>query len=115
YSLLPDFNDVFDYTNEHHAEYIFDIEYQSGIGSGQGNSFTVAFMPVSGSMAELYGVAGVGGEFNSPTRQLIEALENSPGDRRKDITIGPVGGYYHGISRYPLQDTTAEWRPLAQA
>jgi hypothetical protein len=33
YSLLPNYNDLFDYTkNEHHSEYIFDIEYEEGRG-----------------------------------------------------------------------------------
>lgn len=35
YQLLANYEDLFDYTkSEHHSEYIFDIEYQSGIGEG---------------------------------------------------------------------------------
>ena len=40
YALLANFNDLFDYTkNEHHSEYIFDIEYEEGLG-GLGSIFT---------------------------------------------------------------------------
>src|SRR5690625_4479946 len=114
YELLDNYNDIFDHGNPHHNEYIFDIEYQSGIGSGQGNSFSINFMPNLGSMLQLYGMTGVGDEFNSPTQHLINAFDGSFGDLRRDITIGPIGGYYHGITDYPLQDTNAEWTPMPQ-
>ena len=35
YALLPNFKDLWNYTaDEHHSEYIFDIEYEEGIGEG---------------------------------------------------------------------------------
>lgn len=119
YSLLPDYNKVFDHNNPHHAEYIFDIEYEAGIGSGQGNSFAIQFMPNLLSMnTGLYGMVGAGGEFNGPTVHLREAFENSPGDKRAMITIAPGNGYYNGIHPelgYPFQDPTAEFIPFPQA
>jgi hypothetical protein len=89
YSLLPNFNDLFDYTkNEHHSEYIFDIEYEEGISLG--NNLTNNFLPNSVSMAAFYGIAGSRGETNSPTDDLMAAFEAQ--DLRKSITVAK-GGY----------------------
>jgi hypothetical protein len=116
YSLLPDYNQVFAHGNPHHSEYIFDIEYQSGIGSGQGNSFAIQFMPNLLSMNNgLYGMTGAGGEFNGPTQHLIDAFKNSPSDLRRAITIAPIGGYYNRLTTYPFQDTTAQFAAFPQA
>lgn len=90
YALLPRFTDLFDYTkDEHHSEYIFDIEYEQGIGMG--SNFTNTFIPNSAQMAAFYGVNGPRGEANSPTDGLIAAFD--PQDLRKDITVGKKGGY----------------------
>ena len=44
YSLLPKFNDLFDYTkNEHHNEYIFDIEFEEGISLARETHTPVLF------------------------------------------------------------------------
>jgi starch-binding outer membrane protein, SusD/RagB family len=89
YSLLPNFNDLFDYTkNEHHSEYIFDIEYEEGISLG--NNLTNNFLPNSVSMAAFYGIAGGRGETNSPTDDLMAAFDAQ--DLRKSITVAK-GGY----------------------
>lgn len=90
YSLLADYDALFDYTNEHHSEYIFDIEYQEGLGD-QGSVFTNRFMPISGLMNEFYGVTGVGVETNSPSEALIALFEDH--DLRKDITVAIRGGF----------------------
>jgi starch-binding outer membrane protein, SusD/RagB family len=90
YALLPNFNNLFTYTNERHSEYIFDIEYEEGMG--EGSSFSNRFLPNSSSMAKFYGVVGNGDEQNSPTDILINLYQ--PGDLRKDITVGFKGGYY---------------------
>jgi hypothetical protein len=116
YSLLPNYNQVFAHGNPHHSEYIFDIEYEAGIGAGQGNSFSIQFMPNLVSMTNgLYGMTGAGGEFNSATQHLIDAFKNSPGDLRRAITIAPVGGFYNRLTTYPFQDTTARFTPFPQA
>ena len=57
YQLLANYEDLFDYTkSEHHSEYIFDIEYQSGIG--EGSTFTTAFFPNFSEMNEFFNITG---------------------------------------------------------
>ena len=91
YSLLEDYNDLFDYSkDEHHSEYIFDIEYEEGIG--EGNRFTNAFAPNSKPFTTFYGIGGNGDEQNSPTQVLIDLF--APEDLRKDVTVGVKGGFY---------------------
>lgn len=94
YDLLANYNDLFDYSkDEHHSEYIFDIEYEQGLGD-LGSTFTNNFLPKSvGGTAEAYfGVIGGAEEMNQPTQDLIDAFE--PGDLRKDVTGIGGGGFY---------------------
>lgn len=93
YALLNNFNDLFSYTNEHHSEYIFDIEYIEG-GVGLGSSFTSEFMvefqtaggPVVAALQNIYGIKVINsGSAGSPTADLIGAFE--PADLRREITI----------------------------
>jgi tetratricopeptide (TPR) repeat protein len=90
YGLLPNYRDLFTYSSEHHSEYIYDIEYEEGMG--EGSSFTNRFLPNSSTMAKFYGVVGNGDEQNSPTDILVNLF--AAGDLRRDITIGFRGGYY---------------------
>jgi len=91
YSLLPNYNDLFDYSkNEHHGEYIFDIEYEEG--TGEGSRLTNAFAPNSLPFTSFYGIGGNGDEQNSPTEVLIALFDQK--DRRRDITVGVRGGFY---------------------
>lgn len=92
YALLPNYNDLFDYSKEeHHSEYIFDVEYQEG-GLGLGASFSNKFLPKSaGSAADLfYGIKGGAQEMNSPTVEFFNAFD--PADLRRDVTVSK--GYY---------------------
>ena len=90
YALLPNYNDLFDYTkNEHHTEYIFDIENEEGIGLG--GTFTNTFIPNSVQMAAFYKVTGGRGESNSVGDSLFALFDAA--DLRRDITIGIKGGY----------------------
>ena len=90
YSLLSNYNDLFDYSkNEHHSEYIFDIEYDENKSSG--SNFTNTFMPNSGVMAANFGVQSRGLDANSPSAELISLFV--AGDTRKDITVGVTGGF----------------------
>jgi hypothetical protein len=116
YSLLPNYNQVFAHGSPHHSEYIFDIEYQSGIGGGQGNTFSIQFMPnLVGMTNGLYSMTGAGGEFNSATQHLIDAFNGSPGDLRRAISIAPIGGFYNRLTTYPFQDSTARFTAFPQA
>ena len=83
YALLPKYTDLFDYTkDEHHSEYIFDIEYEQGMG--EGNCFTTNFTPKNPPLAAFYGVTGGQNGNNNPPRSLFNIFP--PGDLRKDIT-----------------------------
>ncbi|MDR1402577.1 MAG: RagB/SusD family nutrient uptake outer membrane protein [Tannerellaceae bacterium] len=93
YALLPDYNDLWTYENEHHSEYIFDIEYMRG-GFGQGNSFTYNFLPMHAEFTAMIGISGGwGGEDINPTHVLVQLFETSPGDLRRDITLDATGGF----------------------
>lgn len=83
YALLPVYNDLFDYTkDEHHSEYIFDIEYEQGIT--EGNCFTTNFTPKDPAISTFYGVTGGQNGNNNPPRSLFALFP--AGDLRKDIT-----------------------------
>jgi len=89
YALLQNYNDLFDYTkNEHHSEYIFDIEYEEGLG-GIGSSFTNQFMPNVPVMLSYYGIQGGFGESMSPTKAFVDLWR--AGDKRKDISVQCCG------------------------
>lgn len=91
YALLPKYKDLFDYMkNEHHSEYIFDIEYEEGIG--EGSPWANRFAPNNIPFTSFYGIGGNGDEQNSPTQILINLFNSN--DLRKDITIGNRGGFY---------------------
>lgn len=90
YALLPDFNDLWDYSNEHHSEYIFDIEYEEGMG--EGSNVTNRFLPNNAGMAAFFGIGGNGNEECSPTQLFIDLF--AEGDERFDVTCGVYGGYY---------------------
>jgi tetratricopeptide (TPR) repeat protein len=99
YKLLDNYNDLFNYSkNEHHSEYIFDVEYEEGLGD-QGSVFTHRFMPNSATMASFFGIRGGDlAETNSPTDELIELFE--AGDKRKDVTVGPKAGFFNGQGEF---------------
>ncbi|MDB5245935.1 MAG: RagB/SusD family nutrient uptake outer membrane protein [Segetibacter sp.] len=91
YSLLKNFNDLFDYSkDEHHSEYIFDIEYEQGIGEGSifTTNFSLSFQGagvLATAMAEMYGLPPAGGnDQGCPAEGLFAAF--NPNDLRKDIT-----------------------------
>ena len=99
YDLVEDFESIFDPNNKRNREYIFDIEYASGVGAG--SRLTNAFFPNFLAMAQFYGVPGTGDEWNNPTQALIDLFE--PHDLRKNISVGTPGGFYDG---------TGTWRPI---
>ncbi|WP_373520447.1 RagB/SusD family nutrient uptake outer membrane protein [Aquiflexum sp.] len=84
YALLTEYDDLFDYSkNEHHSEYIFDIEYIDG-GLGLGNNFTNLFFPKNPPITNFYNINGGGDDANNPPRSLFALFP--PGDKRKDVT-----------------------------
>jgi starch-binding outer membrane protein, SusD/RagB family len=123
YSLLPKYSDLFDYTkNEHHSEYVFDIEYIAG-GLGLGSHFTNSFVTKStGSFADTYfGIKGGVGEMNSPTLAFFKAFATN--DPRRDITCDTNQVFYKFIQiatvtrKYitpvaSLNDSPANWKVI---
>jgi hypothetical protein len=84
YELLSNYNDLFDYTkDEHHSEYIFDIEYETGIQ--QGSSFTNQFFPRFQPAQDFYKVYGGTGDTYTPSDALFNIFE--AGDTRKDVSV----------------------------
>ncbi|MEO5999447.1 MAG: RagB/SusD family nutrient uptake outer membrane protein [Chitinophagaceae bacterium] len=113
YGLLNNYSDLFDYTKEeHHSEYIFDIEYQDG-GLGLGSGYSNKFLPKSaGSAADLfYGIKGGAGEQNTPTLAFFDAFD--PIDKRRDVTVAK--GYFDntGVFKGFIQIATFTKKYLA--
>lgn len=124
YALLPRYNDLFDYTkNEHHAEYIFDIEYEEGINEGSifTTQFSLSFQGggvLATIMASYYGLpAAGGGDQGSPTDQLFNAFEAA--DQRKGISAAKgltVNGVYTPISTTGIGSFTLKYMvPMLKA
>ncbi len=89
YALLPNYNDLFNYTkNEHHSEYIFDIEYEEGIG--EGSNFTNNFLPKNPGLTAFYKITGGGNDANNPPKSLFDLFTTD--DLRKDVTA--ANGHY---------------------
>jgi len=124
YSLLPKFNDLFDYTkNEHHAEYIFDIEYEEGINEGSifTTQFSLSFQgggTLATIMASYYGLpAAGGGDQGCPTDQMFAAFDST--DLRKGISVAKgltVNGVYTPISTTGIGSFTLKYMvPMIKA
>ncbi|MEJ7769686.1 MAG: RagB/SusD family nutrient uptake outer membrane protein [Chitinophagaceae bacterium] len=91
YALLPNYNDLFDYSkNEHHSEYIFDIEYEEGLG-GLGSIWTRDFMPNVTALLNYYGIKGGFNESISPTKTFVDLWQAT--DKRKDVSIQCCGSW----------------------
>jgi len=83
YALLPNYADLWNYSkDEHHSEYIFDIEYQDVIQAG--SDFTNEFFPRFAPAAAFYQVAGISGDTYNPSDALFNIFE--PADVRGPIT-----------------------------
>ena len=96
YALLPNWADLWDYTkNEHHSEYIYDIEYEQGLG-GEGSPFTNRFTPKVTSMIAFYGIAGSVDDQNTPHQVLFDLFDAK--DKRKDITA--TRGYTDATGKF---------------
>lgn len=124
YALLPRYNDLFDYTkNEHHSEYIFDIEYEEGINEGSifTTQFSLSFQGggvLATTMASYYGLpAAGGGDQGCPTDQLFAAFDSA--DLRKGISAAKgltVNGVYTPISTTGIGSFTLKYMtPMAKA
>ena len=82
YSLLSDYKSVFDHFNEHHSEYIFDIEYEADLG-GEGSNFVYRFIPNDKELRDYFGITGDSGETLNPTDDYFSLFSDN--DLRKDF------------------------------
>jgi hypothetical protein len=98
YKLLAKYDDLFKYDlNEHHTEYIFDIEYKTG-GLGLGHTLTNNFCPKDVATLKFYGLT-TGDGNNNPPFALFDIFP--AGDKRKEITCAngytDANGVYHKL------------------
>ena len=126
YSLLPVWADLWNYTkNEHHSEYIFDIEYIAG-GLGLGSRFSNDFLPKStGAFADTYfNIKGGLGELNTPTMALFNAFD--PADPRRNTSCDTASKFFKFFQiptftrKYiaptaSLNDSPANWKVIRYA
>lgn len=82
YELLPDYNDLWEVTNKHHSEAIFEVQYQASVSGGTGSSYTERYTPY---MYTGLPYSSTAGGYNIPTEDLVNAYE--PGDLRKDASL----------------------------
>ena len=140
YALLSKFNDLFDYTkDEHHSEYIYDIEYIMGgfgLGSNLTNTFTLEFQfagtPLVNELFRRFHIPpGAGGSSGNPTAAFMAAFDLK--DLRKEITAvtgltGPNGVFIPlsptGVSAFTMKymapiiangDSPANWKVIRYA
>ncbi len=83
YALLSDYNAVFDHSNKHHSEYIFDIEYTSAPNAAGNNMTSIcsANWPI---VRELYNMVGTLHDSCTPRIEFRNLYEI--GDKRRDIS-----------------------------
>ena len=92
YSLLNNYEDVFELSNKNSVESIFEIQYQQG-NQGQNSDFLYPFLPLSADVSLLTGINSQnlqGGGWNTPTFEMIAAYE--AGDKRLPASVGIVEG-----------------------
>lgn len=84
YQILPNYADVFDFTNQNNAESIFEIQFISG--EGQGSVFRRMHVPLG--VTNLLNNISAGAGFNLPTEDLFNAFSDN--DLRKEVTVARV-------------------------
>lgn len=106
YSLMSDYNDVFDPAYKNNSESIFEIQYKQGTEGFQSYFFyTFLVQPITA--AEVSAITGIEEVartiegYNIPTPDIISAYETD--DLRKDASIGYLtasGDIYPYIKKY---------------
>ncbi len=104
YVLLPNFKDLWNYSaDEHHSEYIFDIEYEEGIG--EGSNFTHTFAPSWTALTNLYGIkGGTPSNDGAPTPGFYAAFDATDARRSISVNYGiTVNGVFTPIPTTSIQ------------
>lgn len=104
YALLPNFKDLWNYAqNEHHSEYIFDIEYEEGIA--EGSNFTHTFVPAWSALTNFYGIKGGSPAGDGASTSGFYASFDSTDVRRNiSVLFGiTVNGVYTPIPTTSIQ------------
>ncbi|MEL7588607.1 MAG: RagB/SusD family nutrient uptake outer membrane protein [Prolixibacteraceae bacterium] len=106
YSLISNYEDIYDVTNKNNQESIFEIQYKQGT-EGFASSFFYTFLVQPITAEEITVVTGIPENgrtiegYNIPTPDIIAAYE--PGDMRKEASIGYItagGVSYPFIKKY---------------
>jgi len=88
YSLVPNYNNIFENTNENNVESVFEVQYTDGEGAGFGclqcseGNVAVGFNGIRNYSGPVF---DSGYSFNVPTQQAYDAFE--VGDNRRDVAI----------------------------
>lgn len=88
YSLVQDYNSIFEHEGENGPESVFEVQYTDVEGAGFGclqcseGNVAVGFSGVRGYTGPLF---TPGFSFNVPVQEAVDQFE--PGDLRKDVTI----------------------------
>ena len=106
YSLLPDYEDVFDPASKNNSESVFEIQYKQGT-EGFASNFFYTFLVQPITAEEITAVTGIPEVsrtiegYNIPTPDIIGAYEAN--DLRKEASIGYIsasGVSYPYIKKY---------------
>jgi len=92
YSLLKNYENLYQLNNKNSVEHIFSIQYQQG-NQGQQSNFLYSFLPLSADVSLITKFPSAntqGGGWNTPTFEMMEAYE--VGDLRLEASIGIVEG-----------------------
>lgn len=88
YSLVPNYNNIFENNNENNVESVFEVQYTDGEGASFGclqcseGNVAVGFNGIRNYAGPVF---DSGYSFNVPTQQAYDAFE--VGDNRRDVAI----------------------------
>lgn len=104
YSLLANYDAVFDPTNKNHSESIFDVQYMSDLVSGQQSQFAWVFMPKATNTQLIMGFDGgrmnIFSGWNVPTNEMVASYEAD--DKRLPASVSVVEGNISGVEDFTI-------------
>lgn len=94
FSLLPNYSDIFSYTNENNAEVIFDVQYVTGLSPVIGSTFAWLLVPDTWFQANGKAIQG-GLQIRPVSNDLLKSYEAA--DTRKSFSI-QTGYTFNGVA-----------------